>query len=151
MQVRSQVHTRSFRRLSLPLAVLLLPTAAACSSFASVDEASPDRITLVNRMSAPIVYYAMTPEVASRSLIGVSGPVGKPPLRPGLASTLTADSIEGEYRSGSAVVFYLYEVAGDSMVRRDLFALTGADLERIGYRLEVTQLPLRPTRTPPSR
>ena len=143
-----KVRARKSGRLHVLFATLLLPVAAACSDIAAAS-ASQDRITLANRTSAPIVYYALTPESAARTFMAMRGRVAKPPLGPGATVTLTADSIEGEYRPGGAIVLYLYAVAGDSMVQRDMVAFTSADLERIGYHLDITDLPLRPARIPP--
>lgn len=151
MQGHAQAGARSLRALLLVGATVCLPVGAACSDIAAADAAPPDRVTLVNRTNTPVVYYVLTPEAAARGVFATTGRVTKPPLGPGLEVTLTADSIIGEYRPGGDLAFTLSEVVGDSMFLRDQFALTGAELDRIKYRLEITQLPLRPASTPPGR
>jgi hypothetical protein len=110
------------------------------------------RITLVNHADRPLIYSAMTSDVAARSLMAYTFPVDPGSresaalLRPGESTTLAREEIEGDYVPGESIVFVLYEVNGDTAVWKDMFAMTRKDLERRHFRLEITRLPMIPTR-----
>jgi hypothetical protein len=110
------------------------------------------RTTLVNRTDKPLIYSAMTSEVAAVVYMGYTFPVGPGSresaafVQPGESTTLTREEIMGEYEPGENVVFFLYEVNGDTATWKDTFAMTRKDLERRHFRLEITRLPMSSTR-----
>jgi hypothetical protein len=104
------------------------------------------RTTLVNHTDRPLVYSAMTSDVAARSYMTYTFPVDSTTresaafLRPGESATLARQDIMGDYEPRETIVFVIYQVNGDTAVWKDMFGMTRKDLERRHFRLEITPI-----------
>jgi hypothetical protein len=97
-----------------------------------------DKIKVVNGTGVPIVFHAM--ELQASYLFDPAPffpvePNDPRVLSPGARRSLRMKDIDGPFRLGDDIRFFLYEVVGDTAQSRPIVTLTAKELRDSDYRV----------------
>ncbi len=114
--------------------VVLLAALASCS----ILEPDEDKIKVVNDTGVPLVFLAM--ELQTSHLFDPAPTISVEPNDPrvllaGASRSLPMKDVEGGFRLGDDIRFFLYEVVGDTAESRSILTRTAKDLEDANFRV----------------
>lgn len=129
-------------RIKLAVGLILVVIFAACEIIAP-HENPEDVITLVNRTGKPLIYMAYELEdshLVDPNLHFKVGPNQERLLQPGESITLTSQEIQGDYRPGDDVRFFLWEVTNGEAELKGMLTLTYEELRQRDFRVEISRI-----------
>jgi hypothetical protein len=139
-------------RLRIPLGWLGLVLSFMLSGGCSMlePEGSVIIMTLTNRTGSPLWFQVLTSEEATRSYplaaIPLSQVYSNPDARnawertlvePEESSSIASENIDGDYRPGDTLVFFLYEVVDSLATNKGMRTFTHEQLKRQQFRVEI--------------